>query len=120
MYVCIFLLRCVICQMRYKIGDCQIKLPCKHAYHSKCIQKWLKINKASSFLSCLVTQPNDFSLFSSLRNLTCVCFSSHRYAQFATLKYLGKNRGMVKGSAERSGRSSSNSFPQSSWRFLIG
>ncbi|KAJ4711633.1 E3 ubiquitin ligase BIG BROTHER like [Melia azedarach] len=37
--------RCVICQMRYKRGDRQIKLPCKHVYHSECISKWLGINK---------------------------------------------------------------------------
>ncbi|XP_040991163.1 E3 ubiquitin-protein ligase BIG BROTHER-like isoform X3 [Juglans microcarpa x Juglans regia] len=37
--------RCVICQMRYKRGDRQIKLPCKHVYHSECISKWLSINK---------------------------------------------------------------------------
>ncbi|KAJ7012986.1 E3 ubiquitin-protein ligase BIG BROTHER [Populus alba] len=37
--------RCVICQMKYKIGDKQIKLLCKHAYHSECITKWLGINK---------------------------------------------------------------------------
>ncbi|XP_059443403.1 E3 ubiquitin-protein ligase BIG BROTHER [Corylus avellana] len=37
--------RCVICQMRYKRGDRQIKLPCKHVYHRDCIIKWLNINK---------------------------------------------------------------------------
>lgn len=37
--------RCVICQMRYKRGDRQINLPCKHVYHSECISKWLGINK---------------------------------------------------------------------------
>ncbi|XP_065634996.1 E3 ubiquitin-protein ligase BIG BROTHER-like, partial [Quercus suber] len=37
--------RCVVCQMRYKRGDRQIKLPCKHVYHSDCITKWLSINK---------------------------------------------------------------------------
>lgn len=37
--------RCVICQMRYKRGDKQTKLPCKHVYHSECITKWLGINK---------------------------------------------------------------------------
>ncbi|KAF4360954.1 hypothetical protein F8388_016763 [Cannabis sativa] len=37
--------RCVICQMRYKRGDKQMKLPCKHLYHSECISKWLSINK---------------------------------------------------------------------------
>ncbi|KAJ4839562.1 hypothetical protein Tsubulata_002267 [Turnera subulata] len=37
--------RCVICQMKYKRGDKQIKLLCKHVYHSECITKWLGINK---------------------------------------------------------------------------
>ncbi|CAI0405246.1 unnamed protein product [Linum tenue] len=37
--------RCVICQMRYKRGEKQTKLPCKHVYHSQCITKWLGINK---------------------------------------------------------------------------
>ncbi|KAL8500794.1 hypothetical protein ACS0TY_020394 [Phlomoides rotata] len=37
--------RCVICQMRYKRGDRQINLPCKHAYHTDCGSKWLSINK---------------------------------------------------------------------------
>ncbi|KAM7265597.1 hypothetical protein ACFE04_003280 [Oxalis oulophora] len=37
--------RCVICQMRYKIGNQQTKLPCNHVYHSECISKWLSINK---------------------------------------------------------------------------
>ncbi|XP_054811593.1 E3 ubiquitin-protein ligase BIG BROTHER-like [Prosopis cineraria] len=37
--------RCVICQMTYKRGDQQMKLPCTHVYHSECISKWLSINK---------------------------------------------------------------------------
>lgn len=37
--------RCVICQMRYKSGARQTKLPCGHVYHSGCITKWLTINK---------------------------------------------------------------------------
>lgn len=37
--------RCVICQMRYKRGDQQMKLPCKHVYHAECGTKWLSINK---------------------------------------------------------------------------
>ncbi|XP_038722518.1 E3 ubiquitin-protein ligase BIG BROTHER-like isoform X2 [Tripterygium wilfordii] len=37
--------RCVICQTKYKRGERQMKLPCKHIYHSKCITKWLSINK---------------------------------------------------------------------------
>ncbi|XP_009599844.1 E3 ubiquitin-protein ligase BIG BROTHER [Nicotiana tomentosiformis] len=37
--------RCVICQMRYRRGDRQINLPCKHMYHTECGSKWLSINK---------------------------------------------------------------------------
>lgn len=37
--------RCVICQMRYRRGDRQITLPCKHMYHNECGSKWLSINK---------------------------------------------------------------------------
>ncbi|GAA0162831.1 hypothetical protein LIER_18842 [Lithospermum erythrorhizon] len=37
--------RCVICQTRYKRGDRQISLPCKHVYHTDCGSKWLSINK---------------------------------------------------------------------------
>ncbi|KAK9984046.1 hypothetical protein SO802_033571 [Lithocarpus litseifolius] len=37
--------RCVVFQMRYKRGDRQIKLMCKHVYHSECITKWLSISK---------------------------------------------------------------------------
>ncbi|XP_027908840.1 E3 ubiquitin-protein ligase BIG BROTHER-like isoform X2 [Vigna unguiculata] len=37
--------RCVICQMTYRRGDQQMKLPCSHVYHSECITKWLSINK---------------------------------------------------------------------------
>ncbi|KAK7335802.1 hypothetical protein VNO80_27856 [Phaseolus coccineus] len=38
--------RCVICQMEYKRGDKRMTLPCKHAYHASCGNKWLSINKA--------------------------------------------------------------------------
>ncbi|GAU33140.1 hypothetical protein TSUD_363410 [Trifolium subterraneum] len=37
--------RCVICQMTYRRGDQQMKLPCSHVYHGECITKWLSINK---------------------------------------------------------------------------
>ncbi|GER27688.1 RING/U-box superfamily protein [Striga asiatica] len=43
--------RCVICQMRYKRGDRQINLPCKHAYHANCGTKWLSINKTCPICS---------------------------------------------------------------------
>ncbi|KAL5708776.1 RING-type E3 ubiquitin transferase [Ranunculus cassubicifolius] len=38
--------RCVIYQMKYKRGEKQITLPCKHAYNTDCGTKWLSINKA--------------------------------------------------------------------------
>ncbi|XP_047153717.1 E3 ubiquitin-protein ligase BIG BROTHER-like isoform X2 [Vigna umbellata] len=38
--------RCVICQMEYRRGDKRMTLPCKHAYHASCGNKWLSINKA--------------------------------------------------------------------------
>lgn len=37
--------RCVVCQMTYRRGDQQMKLPCSHVYHGECITKWLSINK---------------------------------------------------------------------------
>ena len=39
------MIRCVICQLKYKIGEQQMNLLCKHVYHSECISKWLNINK---------------------------------------------------------------------------
>ncbi|XP_014497113.1 E3 ubiquitin ligase BIG BROTHER isoform X2 [Vigna radiata var. radiata] len=38
--------RCVICQMEYRRGEKRMTLPCKHAYHASCGNKWLSINKA--------------------------------------------------------------------------
>ncbi|KAJ4952103.1 hypothetical protein NE237_028935 [Protea cynaroides] len=37
---------CVICCMEYKNHDKLITLPCQHQYHSKCVSRWLKQNKA--------------------------------------------------------------------------
>ncbi|ESQ43718.1 hypothetical protein EUTSA_v10006197mg [Eutrema salsugineum] len=45
--------RCVICQLKYKIGERQMNLPCKHVYHSECISKWLSINKAFKYYKIL-------------------------------------------------------------------
>ncbi|CAH8385212.1 unnamed protein product [Eruca vesicaria subsp. sativa] len=36
---------CVICRLDYEDDDDLILLPCKHSYHSECINNWLKINK---------------------------------------------------------------------------
>ncbi|KAH6824602.1 RING/U-box superfamily protein [Perilla frutescens var. hirtella] len=56
--------RCVICQMRYKRGDRQINLPCKHAYHTDCGSKWLSINKTCPVCNSVVfgdDQHNDLT-----------------------------------------------------------
>lgn len=34
---------CIICQENFK-GKTNIQLNCKHIFHKKCINKWLKIN----------------------------------------------------------------------------
>ncbi|PSR93411.1 E3 ubiquitin ligase BIG BROTHER like [Actinidia chinensis var. chinensis] len=36
---------CVICCMAFKNGEKLIYLPCAHQYHSKCITRWLQLNK---------------------------------------------------------------------------
>ncbi|THU73827.1 hypothetical protein C4D60_Mb04t26950 [Musa balbisiana] len=38
---------CVICKTNYR-REWLITLPCKHCYHSRCIIRWLEINKISS------------------------------------------------------------------------
>ncbi|XP_058082069.1 E3 ubiquitin ligase BIG BROTHER-related-like [Magnolia sinica] len=37
--------QCVICQIDYEEGESLVVLPCKHPYHSECINKWLQINR---------------------------------------------------------------------------
>ncbi|KAI8564748.1 hypothetical protein RHMOL_Rhmol03G0205900 [Rhododendron molle] len=36
---------CVICYMMVQSGEYLTILPCAHQYHSKCITRWLKLNK---------------------------------------------------------------------------
>lgn len=37
--------KCNICFQQFKVGEYKRKLPnCKHIYHKKCIDKWLKID----------------------------------------------------------------------------
>ncbi|KAF6154434.1 hypothetical protein GIB67_028326 [Kingdonia uniflora] len=40
---------CVICYMTYKKKDVLTTLPCQHQYHSKCVTRWLKLNKVIIF-----------------------------------------------------------------------
>lgn len=58
--------RCVICQMTYRRGDQQMKLPCSHVYHGECITKWLSINKVYIFKSI-------FFFWSSLEYVFIFC-----------------------------------------------
>ncbi|EFJ08445.1 hypothetical protein SELMODRAFT_19194, partial [Selaginella moellendorffii] len=37
--------QCVICRHDYEEDEMLLTLPCKHKYHSECIQQWLQINK---------------------------------------------------------------------------
>ncbi|KAB1224732.1 E3 ubiquitin ligase BIG BROTHER [Morella rubra] len=60
--------RCVICQMRYKRGNRQIKLPCKHVYHSECITKWLGINKICPICNTELTSSAEVSESLPLRD----------------------------------------------------
>lgn len=68
-------LRCVICRVDYEDGETLTLLSCQHAYHSECINDWLRINKVHyahlNFPSCTLMLSNAslFSLSSYLRNL---------------------------------------------------
>ncbi|KAH0880221.1 hypothetical protein HID58_067615 [Brassica napus] len=46
---------CVICRLDYEDDDDLILLPCKHSYHSGCINNWLKINKSCPVCSAEVS-----------------------------------------------------------------
>ncbi|KAL1197696.1 E3 ubiquitin ligase BIG BROTHER-related [Cardamine amara subsp. amara] len=46
---------CVICRLDYEDDDDLILLPCKHSYHSECINNWLKINKVCPVCSAEVS-----------------------------------------------------------------
>ncbi|KMT02591.1 hypothetical protein BVRB_9g202770 isoform B [Beta vulgaris subsp. vulgaris] len=46
---------CVICRLDYEDGDALTTLPCKHAYHSDCINNWLEIKKACPVCSTEVS-----------------------------------------------------------------
>ncbi|KAK9691431.1 hypothetical protein RND81_09G196200 [Saponaria officinalis] len=46
---------CVICRLDYEDDDALTTLPCKHLYHSDCINNWLEINKACPVCSAEVS-----------------------------------------------------------------
>lgn len=52
---------CVICRLDYEDGDALTTLPCKHAYHTECINNWLKINKACPVCSTEVSSSGNSS-----------------------------------------------------------
>ncbi|OEL28958.1 E3 ubiquitin ligase BIG BROTHER-related [Dichanthelium oligosanthes] len=37
--------QCVICRVEFDEGEPLVALPCKHSYHSECINQWLQLNK---------------------------------------------------------------------------
>ncbi|MCO5603285.1 hypothetical protein L7F22_057434 [Adiantum nelumboides] len=47
--------RCVICCYNFEDGVSLLTLPCKHLYHSECIQSWLHIRKNCPICNTEVT-----------------------------------------------------------------
>lgn len=45
---------CVVCMCDFEALQSLRVLPCSHEFHSKCIDKWLKVSHAASFLSVLI------------------------------------------------------------------
>jgi E3 ubiquitin-protein ligase BIG BROTHER-like protein len=46
--------QCVICRVEFEQGESLIALPCKHSYHSECINQWLQLNKVCPMCSAEV------------------------------------------------------------------
>uniref|UniRef100_M8BLY9 RING-H2 finger protein ATL3F n=1 Tax=Aegilops tauschii TaxID=37682 RepID=M8BLY9_AEGTA len=40
--------QCVICRVEFEEGESLVALPCKHSYHSDCINQWLQLNKKTA------------------------------------------------------------------------
>ncbi|PUZ52586.1 hypothetical protein GQ55_6G282200 [Panicum hallii var. hallii] len=43
--------QCVICRVEFDEGETLVALPCKHPYHSECINQWLQLNKVCPMCS---------------------------------------------------------------------
>ncbi|WVZ91771.1 hypothetical protein U9M48_037897 [Paspalum notatum var. saurae] len=47
--------QCVICRVEFDEGEPLVALPCKHPYHSECINQWLQLNKVCPMCSAEVS-----------------------------------------------------------------
>lgn len=46
--------QCSICQEEYKIKEFKRELECKHMFHKKCVDKWLKTHLTCPFCRCSI------------------------------------------------------------------
>ncbi|CAO2200439.1 unnamed protein product [Urochloa humidicola] len=51
--------QCVICRVEFDEGETLVALPCKHPYHSECINQWLQLNKVCPMCSAEVSTSAD-------------------------------------------------------------
>ncbi|KQJ99294.1 E3 ubiquitin ligase BIG BROTHER-related isoform X2 [Brachypodium distachyon] len=51
--------QCVICRVEFEEGESLVALPCKHSYHSECINQWLQLNKVCPMCSAEVSTPGN-------------------------------------------------------------
>uniref|UniRef100_A0A0E0ENP7 RING-type domain-containing protein n=1 Tax=Oryza meridionalis TaxID=40149 RepID=A0A0E0ENP7_9ORYZ len=51
--------QCVICRVEFEEGESLVALPCKHSYHSECINQWLQLNKVCPMCSAEVPTSQD-------------------------------------------------------------
>ncbi|XP_066331104.1 kinetochore protein NDC80 homolog isoform X4 [Miscanthus floridulus] len=47
--------QCVICRVEFDEGESLVALPCKHPYHSECINQWLQLKKVCPMCSAEVS-----------------------------------------------------------------
>ncbi|KAI3676661.1 hypothetical protein L1987_86273 [Smallanthus sonchifolius] len=120
--------RCVICQMRYKRGDRQINLPCKHVYHTECGSKWLTINKTCPI--CNMEVLGESIQFKTLEQayrkagyirLVYTLDSRHKSTMDATnrFKFLTRGTNRINGAAENPTANNRSSIFAGFWGFLF-